>query len=98
MQPQWVFDSANFRVLTQPALYAPGAVPPPHLSPFVNEEEEGYVPGAVRGGWVGGYRGWVGGRCAALDDEWAEEVVGQEVVSGVAAGWRSPWASSVLLQ
>lgn len=44
VQPQWVFDSANFRVLAQPELYAVGKVPPPHLSPFVQNEEEGYVP------------------------------------------------------
>lgn len=44
LQPQWVFDSANFRVLAKPELYGVGMVPPPHLSPFVQEEEEGYVP------------------------------------------------------
>ena len=44
VQPQWVFDSANFRVLAQPELYAVGKVPPPHLSPFVQLEEEAYVP------------------------------------------------------
>lgn len=44
VQPQWVFDSANFRVLAQPELYAVGKVPPPHLSPFVQNEEEDYVP------------------------------------------------------
>lgn len=44
VQPQWVFDSANFRVLAKPSLYAPGKQLPPHLSPFVSAEEEGYVP------------------------------------------------------
>ncbi len=44
VQPQWVFDSANFRVLAKAELYAVGVVPPPHLSPFVQTEEEGYVP------------------------------------------------------
>ncbi|GFR53151.1 hypothetical protein Agub_g15871, partial [Astrephomene gubernaculifera] len=45
VQPQWVFDSANFRVLMSADLYAPGQVPPPHLSPFVGEaDEDGYTP------------------------------------------------------
>lgn len=44
VQPQWVFDSANWRVLARPSLYAPGRPLPPHLSPFVAAEEEGYVP------------------------------------------------------
>lgn len=44
IQPQWIVDSANFRVLVDARLYAPGLVPPPHLSPFVDAEEEGYVP------------------------------------------------------
>lgn len=44
IQPQWVLDSANFRVLVPTDLYAPGRLPPPHLSPFVNNEEEGYTP------------------------------------------------------
>ncbi|DBA73716.1 TPA: hypothetical protein ACH3X2_009694 [Trebouxia sp. C0005] len=44
VQPQWVIDSANFRVLAKAELYGVGMVPPPHLSPFVQTEEEGYVP------------------------------------------------------
>ncbi|GLI67532.1 hypothetical protein VaNZ11_011746, partial [Volvox africanus] len=45
VQPQWVFDSANFRVLMGTDLYAPGQVPPPHLSPFVGEvDDDGYTP------------------------------------------------------
>ncbi|KAG2488833.1 hypothetical protein HYH03_012632 [Edaphochlamys debaryana] len=44
VQPQWVFDSANFRVLLPTDAYAPGQVPPPHLSPFVGEDDDGYTP------------------------------------------------------
>ncbi|KAK9810032.1 hypothetical protein WJX72_003708 [[Myrmecia] bisecta] len=44
VQPQWVFDSANFRVLVKPELYAPGTAPPPHLSPFTGPDEDDYVP------------------------------------------------------
>lgn len=48
VQPQWVFDSLNWRVLVDARLYAPGRAPPPHLSPFANPEDEAgddaYVP------------------------------------------------------
>ena len=46
VQPQWVADSANWRVLADASLYAPGAPPPPHLSPFAarDADDEGYMP------------------------------------------------------
>ncbi|KMT03757.1 hypothetical protein BVRB_8g189050 [Beta vulgaris subsp. vulgaris] len=44
IQPQWVFDTVNSRIILPTEDYLVGRVPPPHLSPFVDNEAEGYVP------------------------------------------------------
>lgn len=44
VQPQWILDCANFMILLPIAKYAVGKPLPPHLSPWVDNEEEGYKP------------------------------------------------------
>lgn len=44
IQPQWVFDCVNARRLLPVENYFQGVTLPPHLSPFVKEEEGDYVP------------------------------------------------------
>eukprot|EP00526_Cylindrotheca_closterium_P007342 CAMPEP_0113629490 /NCGR_PEP_ID=MMETSP0017_2-20120614/15308_1 /TAXON_ID=2856 /ORGANISM="Cylindrotheca closterium" /LENGTH=695 /DNA_ID=CAMNT_0000539889 /DNA_START=49 /DNA_END=2136 /DNA_ORIENTATION=+ /assembly_acc=CAM_ASM_000147 len=44
IQPQWILDCANNVFLLPVAKYSVGVTLPPHLSPWVDNEEEGYKP------------------------------------------------------
>jgi len=44
VQPQWILDCANFTFLLPIAKYGVGVSLPPHLSPWVDSDEEGYKP------------------------------------------------------
>ncbi|KAM5449907.1 mRNA-binding ribosome synthesis protein nop7 [Microsporum audouinii] len=44
VQPQWVWDCVNDGKLLRPDLYAPGAILPPHLSPWVKSSNGEYDP------------------------------------------------------
>ena len=44
IQPQWIYDCLNFCILLPLGQYRPGVQLPPHLSPFVDHNNENYVP------------------------------------------------------
>jgi pescadillo protein len=49
IQPQWIWDCVNNGRLVSPAEYGPGALLPPHLSPWVKVSPGAYDPTAPQG-------------------------------------------------
>lgn len=44
IQPQYIVDCVNNLHLLPTSQYRPGIPPPPHLSPFIDNQAEGYIP------------------------------------------------------
>lgn len=42
--PQWIYDCINNQIHLPVTQYKPGNPPPPHLSPFIDNQAEGYLP------------------------------------------------------
>ena len=71
-----MFDSINYRKLLAVDEYFPGAILPPHLSPFVQEEEGDYIPPE---------------RQAMLDQQDTPKQPQPEETGGLALVNQSPW-------
>ncbi|MDR3735793.1 MAG: hypothetical protein P4L10_09675 [Acidobacteriaceae bacterium] len=84
VQPQWVYDSLNHAVLLPTASYGPGKPLPAHLSPFVDNKKEGYVP--TRQKEIDQMKGIEQEAAEAMEDvdESSEEEAPEEVKKAVA--------------
>ena len=48
VQPQYILDSVNNLFLLPTSAYLPGNSPPAHISPFIDNKHEGYVPNRAK--------------------------------------------------
>jgi pescadillo protein len=69
VQPQWIVDCANEGRLLPTDEYKPGAVLPPHLSPFGSNESRGFASDSRNAGTEGAGSGVLDEETAAADEE-----------------------------
>eukprot|EP00325_Prymnesiales_sp_UTEX-LB-985_P007711 CAMPEP_0174711800 /NCGR_PEP_ID=MMETSP1094-20130205/13007_1 /TAXON_ID=156173 /ORGANISM="Chrysochromulina brevifilum, Strain UTEX LB 985" /LENGTH=724 /DNA_ID=CAMNT_0015910789 /DNA_START=66 /DNA_END=2245 /DNA_ORIENTATION=+ len=82
VQPQWVYDCLNARILLPTHGYRPGVTCPPHLSPFM-DGSEGYTPKErvrLAAMQEAGTTSAAVGEQEAVEDEEMEEIEGEEDV------------------
>ena len=77
IQPQWVFDSLNAGTLLDPTPYGVGKLLPPHLSPFVKADKDGYDP-TQRAEVALGSRGELGEKPEGEEEGSEDEVIEED--------------------
>ena len=90
VQPQWLFDSLNLGIRCPEPPYAPGVLPPPHLSPFVDASlGDAHVPDVAEthAAWQAAARGEELAALGGEGDEKPEEA-GEDYAAGLEKEFR----------